>query len=400
MVGHTCNDDLSSLSWLVTLKPSAFGALEDDTAGRQCRQEWKKPATAHRTTPLPTRPQYWSIGGDREEYTQSGEALDSSRPNFSFTCLIGIAILRSHEQKATVGKIYEFIQRNFPYFREAKSTWRNSVRHVLSLNKFFAKQHVGGVAATSSVRKCGSYWVLKASMHATLLKLVDEGQADLSPAQVKHLALHNLKDIRPKTHATSKRTANKVKSSSKAKAGLKSRAQKQKKSKSARLELCKAEWQGTDTDLLPAMVPLPPTTNPLDLMGYQHSSIVPDCGQGYTSGYSSSSAPREHAHMHGGFNDSVNGFSLDSLDALLNGQLCGLDGLDEFSDSSSDCDDMMDDVISLASSSGSEMSLCSSPHSSPFEYQFEHHQATTCRDTLQPMSPYMAGQDDGVVPQW
>lgn len=38
-----------------------------------------------------------------------------------------------------MSQIYDYITYHFPYFRTAKAGWKNSVRHNLSLNKFFCK---------------------------------------------------------------------------------------------------------------------------------------------------------------------------------------------------------------------------------------------------------------------
>eukprot|EP00041_Stephanoeca_diplocostata_P017993 m.372986 g.372986 ORF g.372986 m.372986 type:complete len:459 (+) comp20882_c1_seq2:167-1543(+) len=61
------------------------------------------------------------------------------KPPYSFPCLIGLALQNSKTGRMSVSQIYEYIVYHFPYFRTAKSGWKNSVRHNLSLNKFFCK---------------------------------------------------------------------------------------------------------------------------------------------------------------------------------------------------------------------------------------------------------------------
>eukprot|EP00912_Choanoflagellata_sp_UC4_P001039 UC4_evm1s640 len=61
------------------------------------------------------------------------------KPPFSFPCLIGMALRRAKGKQMAVGEIYEFIISKFPYYATAKAGWKNSVRHNLSLNKFFVK---------------------------------------------------------------------------------------------------------------------------------------------------------------------------------------------------------------------------------------------------------------------
>lgn len=61
------------------------------------------------------------------------------KPPFSFPCLIGLALDASDTGRMSVSQIYDHITGKFPYFKTAKAGWKNSVRHNLSLNKFFQK---------------------------------------------------------------------------------------------------------------------------------------------------------------------------------------------------------------------------------------------------------------------
>ncbi|EDQ91050.1 uncharacterized protein MONBRDRAFT_3759, partial [Monosiga brevicollis MX1] len=61
------------------------------------------------------------------------------KPPYSFPCLIGMGMLHHGPGSVGVAYIYEFILERFPYFRTAKSGWKNSIRHNLSLNKYFIK---------------------------------------------------------------------------------------------------------------------------------------------------------------------------------------------------------------------------------------------------------------------
>lgn len=63
----------------------------------------------------------------------------NSKPPYSFSCLIFMAIEDSPQKKLPVKDIYQWILSHFPYFQNAPTGWKNSVRHNLSLNKCFKK---------------------------------------------------------------------------------------------------------------------------------------------------------------------------------------------------------------------------------------------------------------------
>ncbi|KAG3284127.1 FOXN3-containing [Ictidomys tridecemlineatus] len=57
------------------------------------------------------------------------------KPPYSFSCLIFLATEDSPTKRLPVKDIYNWILEHFPYFANAPTGWRNSVRHNLSLNK-------------------------------------------------------------------------------------------------------------------------------------------------------------------------------------------------------------------------------------------------------------------------
>ncbi|MBN3319390.1 FOXN3 protein, partial [Atractosteus spatula] len=61
------------------------------------------------------------------------------KPPYSFSCLIFMAIEDSPAKRLPVKDIYNWILEHFPYFANAPTGWKNSVRHNLSLNKCFKK---------------------------------------------------------------------------------------------------------------------------------------------------------------------------------------------------------------------------------------------------------------------
>ncbi|XP_073946369.1 forkhead box protein J1-like isoform X2 [Choristoneura fumiferana] len=87
-----------------------------------------------------------------------------TKPPYSFSCLIFMAIEAAPARALPVKEIYAWIVRHFPYFRHAPQGWKNSVRHNLSLNKCFHK-----VAAAPGLGK-GSLWTVDPQHRSTLLQ--------------------------------------------------------------------------------------------------------------------------------------------------------------------------------------------------------------------------------------
>ncbi|XDV43006.1 hypothetical protein PO909_011558 [Leuciscus waleckii] len=58
---------------------------------------------------------------------------------YDANCLIFMAIEDAPSKRLPVKDIYNWILEHFPYFANAPTGWKNSVRHNLSLNKCFKK---------------------------------------------------------------------------------------------------------------------------------------------------------------------------------------------------------------------------------------------------------------------
>ncbi|KAK8729627.1 hypothetical protein OTU49_008575, partial [Cherax quadricarinatus] len=92
----------------------------------------------------------------------------NAKPPYSFSCLIFMAIEDSVNKALPVKDIYAWILEHFPYFRNAPTGWKNSVRHNLSLNKCFRK-----VEKAPNLGK-GSLWMVDGAYRPNLLQALSK----------------------------------------------------------------------------------------------------------------------------------------------------------------------------------------------------------------------------------
>uniref|UniRef100_A0A3Q4BAF9 Fork-head domain-containing protein n=1 Tax=Mola mola TaxID=94237 RepID=A0A3Q4BAF9_MOLML len=104
---------------------------------------------------------------DNKEFYLSTEV----RPPFTYASLIRQAIYESPRNQLTLNEIYNWFTRNFAYFRRNAATWKNAVRHNLSLHKCFVRlENVKGAVWTVDEIEFHRRRPQKASGNGSLLK--------------------------------------------------------------------------------------------------------------------------------------------------------------------------------------------------------------------------------------
>ncbi|KAI5181512.1 forkhead box protein J1 [Nematocida sp. AWRm80] len=100
----------------------------------------------------------------------------NDKPPYSYAILIRKALSESSDGQLSLSGIYKWIKDKYSYYRTADSSWQNSIRHNLSLNKSFqkVKRPVGKPGK-------GGYWRLS--------------QDELVSGNVKKKNKENSKDI-------------------------------------------------------------------------------------------------------------------------------------------------------------------------------------------------------------
>ena len=148
------DDDLRPLSWLHSTDLLRDLDLDDEDDDGQSKENEENGDGMMN--------QYSNLSANQ------GDPMDpkrhiNSKPPFSFSCLIFMAIEDCIHKRLPVKDIYQWIQDHFPYFRTAPTGWKNSVRHNLSLNKCFRKvdKMKGQVGGTFLCLRCSFIWHIK-----------------------------------------------------------------------------------------------------------------------------------------------------------------------------------------------------------------------------------------------
>jgi len=106
----------------------------------------------------------------RSQTPQVSTPVIDKKPPYSYAALIEMALSSSKSYTMNLKDIYLWVETNFDYFKTAKSGWKNSIRHNLSLQKSFTRVDFLGNSSNQP-----SVWRLK----------IDENRKPLTYDSVK-----------------------------------------------------------------------------------------------------------------------------------------------------------------------------------------------------------------------
>lgn len=96
---------------------------------------------------------------------ETSNSKDDHKPPYSYAQLIVQAISSASDKQLTLSGIYSYITKNYPYYRTADKGWQNSIRHNLSLNRYFVK-----VPRSQEEPGKGSFWRIDPHSESKLIE--------------------------------------------------------------------------------------------------------------------------------------------------------------------------------------------------------------------------------------
>ncbi|KAM9132962.1 forkhead box protein P1 isoform 2-T13 [Pangshura tecta] len=139
----------------------------------------------HNVEPIRRRcPNKYNVAISSADLAQNQEFYKNAevRPPFTYASLIRQAILESPEKQLTLNEIYNWFTRMFAYFRRNAATWKNAVRHNLSLHKCFVRvENVKGAVWTVDELEFQKRRPQKISGNPSLIKNIQTSHTYCTP---------------------------------------------------------------------------------------------------------------------------------------------------------------------------------------------------------------------------
>ncbi|CAF3082531.1 unnamed protein product [Rotaria sp. Silwood2] len=115
------------------------------------------------SSPIIQRISSTSIDNIQQEH-DNNNSKTTTKPPFSYAQLIVQAILSASDKQMTLSQIYNFISAQYPYYAANTRGWQNSIRHNLSLNRYFIR-----LARKENDSGKGSFWRLDQTCEEKLI---------------------------------------------------------------------------------------------------------------------------------------------------------------------------------------------------------------------------------------
>ncbi|XP_051237422.1 forkhead box protein P2-like [Dicentrarchus labrax] len=143
-VGSTNN--LPSLSPSDSAQTSPQPPARVSSPSQGCEEEFLTHASCAGAIRRRHHPLVYSLSSENEYELYKNTDI---RPPFTYATLIRQAIMETSDMQLTLNEIYNWFTRTFAYFRRNAATWKNAVRHNLSLHKCFVRvENVKGAVWT------------------------------------------------------------------------------------------------------------------------------------------------------------------------------------------------------------------------------------------------------------
>lgn len=160
--GHHGGSHHSRRNVSVELQMAAYAAAQvahrDDHLPASHSPDYRQPTSNGNSMGQVVNDGQYNAGG-------SNSNKDDSKPPFSYAQLIVQAIASAPDKQLTLSGIYSYITKHYPYYRTADKGWQNSIRHNLSLNRYFIK-----VPRSQEEPGKGSFWRIDAQSEAKLIE--------------------------------------------------------------------------------------------------------------------------------------------------------------------------------------------------------------------------------------
>ena len=145
-------------SGVFSLSDSAFSDLGGSPPSHSPKQTGAEPLRALSDSGCDNRtleaPGVAKVGPSKQCVKGSSKGHSSQKkPTDTYIAMIGKALLFSPKGQMILADIYHYVLENYPYYRTAPSTWKNAIRHDLSVNECFVK-------ARRAENGRGFYWAI------------------------------------------------------------------------------------------------------------------------------------------------------------------------------------------------------------------------------------------------